>query len=134
MKSLITLGFIILSACATTKSQPNQKTNAPAAAPAAPAAETASANDSGTASTKPAKKSHAKTAKADSSDGSTVTCTSGSDTRTLAISDKDGGCALDYTKEGKSSTIATSHSGKDHCSEVEKKIQDKLATAGFSCQ
>jgi len=69
-----------------------------------------------------------------SASGTALSCTSGSDTRTLEIDSKDSGCTLNYTKMGKTSAIASDNSGNDHCLEVQKKIQGKLEGAGFSCQ
>jgi hypothetical protein len=66
--------------------------------------------------------------------GETVTCKNGSDERTLALTEANGGCELTYTKFGNAQQVATSGNGKEYCENVREKIKTKLEGAGFSCQ
>jgi hypothetical protein len=61
-------------------------------------------------------------------------CKSGSDERSLKISDVQGGCNLDYTKAGSTSSVATQKQGQAKCEEVRAKIKEKLTASGYQCE
>ncbi len=61
-------------------------------------------------------------------------CKSGSDERVLKISDVQGGCNLEYTKAGNTSSVATQKNGQTKCEEVRNKIKEKLAASGYQCE
>lgn len=63
-----------------------------------------------------------------------VVCKSGSDTRSLEVIVKDGGCELAYTKFDQTSTPATSGNGTAHCESVKEKIKGNLENSGFKCE
>lgn len=68
------------------------------------------------------------------SDGQKLTCTKGKDARVLEVVKKDKGCALNYTKAGKESAVASSVNGTKHCEDSQKKVSAKLEQAGFQCK
>ena len=105
------VAILALAACASTQKKP-----APTAQTTAPVA---------TASTS----THA----SDISDLVKLSCARGTETRFLEVSQKGSGCALDYTKSGKMSAVATSAHGVKHCVDSQKKIRTKLEQAGFKC-
>jgi hypothetical protein len=78
------------------------------------------------------------TAKAESAGGGKtsgeVHCKSGGDERTIAVSETDDGCQTNYTKEGKTSSVANGAKGSKHCGEVMEKIQKHLEDAGYKCE
>ena len=67
-------------------------------------------------------------------DAPTLSCKNEGDTRLLEIVKKESGCALKYTKSGKSNEVASSSSGTKHCEESLTKIRGKLEKAGFDCK
>lgn len=69
-----------------------------------------------------------------SSDADKISCTKGSDTRTLEIVKKGAGCALEYDKSGKKSDVSTSTHGTAHCKASQKKIRTKLEHSGYKCE
>lgn len=88
-----------------------------------------------------AKKTESKASKAEApakaaataTEGSVV-CKNGSDTRTIEVIGKDGGCEVSYTKFDQTSTPATAVSGTEHCANVQAKIKGNLEAAGFKCE
>ncbi len=67
------------------------------------------------------------------SDFRRLTCVKGKETRVLEVAKKDLGCALNYTKLGKTSEIASSSKGHKHCDDSQKKVSSKLESAGYKC-
>lgn len=63
-----------------------------------------------------------------------ITCTSGSDSRSLDIKASGTGCELTYVKKDSSKVIATQKNGFSKCEEIAKGVQDKLTGSGFTCQ
>ena len=102
-----------------------------AATPAAPTKQ--EANKKGAKATAKAAVTKAKDAVANATTGSLV-CKSGSDTRSLEVISKDGGCELAYTKFDQTTTPATSASGTAHCDSVKEKIKGNLENSGFKCE
>ena len=92
------------------------------------------------AATKDAKKADKKQTKAAAAPAKTaatagsVVCKSGSDTRTIEVVTKDGGCEVAYTKFDQTSTPGTSASGTAHCETVKEKIKTNLENSGFKCE
>ncbi len=142
--SLVLLTSVLalsLGAC----SSKSKKADAPAAKPAAAAATTApaavTAKKGGKAvSKKAAAKTEAATAQpaakeaAAKESGSTVTCKSGSTVRELTVVTKDGHCAVNYTKDGATTEIATGALTSNHCKETQEKVKENLVKAGYSCE
>jgi hypothetical protein len=62
-----------------------------------------------------------------------VSCTKGDEARLLEVVKKGDGCALDYTKAGKTAAVASGTHGVRHCVATKKKIRSKLEKAGYSC-
>jgi hypothetical protein len=60
-------------------------------------------------------------------------CTKGSETRLFEIVKTEKGCVLNYTKSGKTTAVATSSHGVQHCEKSEEKIRSKLEKAGYQC-
>lgn len=81
-----------------------------------------------------ATKVDADTAAASGATKGDVTCTSGSDTRSLAVKAKNEGCELEYTKAGQATSVASQIVGSAKCDEVSTRIQEKLMAAGFKCE
>lgn len=80
------------------------------------------------------KKNLAKKSPVAASVGSMISCSSGSDKRTLeSKATESGGCELHYGKMGNLEIVATQISGSDKCSEVHERIQGRLEGAGFQC-
>ncbi len=65
--------------------------------------------------------------------GSAILCKKGSDERKLEIITANNGCQLAYTKLGETSNVASAASGTEYCDTVSKRIQGKLADAGYTC-
>ncbi len=65
--------------------------------------------------------------------GALITCSSATETRTLSIAPKDGGCELMYEKNGKLDVAASSELGTSHCEKSRAKIRDRLKAAGWKC-
>ncbi len=82
---------------------------------------------------KKADKSTAPAANASTSANAT-TCTSGADTRSLAISTLGNGCELMYTKNSEAKSIATAVNESAYCAGVSEKVVKNLTAAGFSCK
>ena len=97
---------------------------------APPPAQSASPAAAQTPAAKPAEKMAATTGEITAK----ATCTSGKDSRTLAVLTKDKGCELEYTKNGKASVVASAVNGSKHCEDKLTSIKDKLVNAGFNCQ
>ena len=101
-----------------------KKTDAVTPSPSAPTAEAsrpddkaASANAAGTKVT-----------------AQTVECINANETRVLAIEPKGSGCNLNYTKAGKTSSIAQSMNGAEYCEKTQQKIRSKLESGGYTCK
>jgi hypothetical protein len=109
MKAIIILAILSFSSCAHTKTQPV------AQAPVTP---------------QPAVTQHPAAAE----NASKLSCTKGSDVRTLEVVKKSEGCSLQYEKFGKMSSVASSEKGMKHCQDSETKIKTKLEKSGFSCK
>ena len=105
-----------------------------AATPAATTKQEANTKDAkGAKATAKAAVTKAKDAVKNATTGSLV-CKSGSDTRSLEVISKDGGCELAYTKFDQTTTPATSASGTAHCDSVKEKIKGNLENSGFKCE
>lgn len=65
--------------------------------------------------------------------GSGIVCKNGSDERKLEIISANGGCQLSYTKFNDTNNVASAASGTEYCETVSKRIQGKLADAGYIC-
>ncbi len=62
-------------------------------------------------------------------------CKKDSDQRVLrAVSLNDGGCEVQYTKAGKTTSVASSSHGMSRCIKVATKMKSNLVKSGFSCQ
>ncbi len=73
-------------------------------------------------------------ASADESDvGALITCANATETRTLSIAPKDGGCELMYEKNEKLNVVASSANGTAHCEKALDKIRNTLKSAGWKC-
>ncbi len=120
------LAFVLVPTLITVGCASAKKSEAPAAAPVAEAASSTAANV----------KAAAETAKAEvkAVAASETTCIQGQDSRVIAIEAKGSGCNLNYTKGGKTSSVATSASGAEHCEKVAQKIRSKLEAAGYACK
>lgn len=61
-------------------------------------------------------------------------CKNAEDSRVLEIEKKSPvGCALMYSKNGKSSEIASSKKGLNHCERIRSKVEENLKNGGFEC-
>jgi hypothetical protein len=125
MRNMILLGLVVFFAGACGHKAAQTET---------PAAATPSAANPATTDTKHKTKSKVKTDANNAVSGDSVTCSHGSEERTLEIKAKDSGCELVYTKGGNANSIATAANGKQHCQDVSTKIQGKLTGAGFTCK
>lgn len=117
----IAVATLLLSACAGSKAknEPSpEKTSPPAASSPSKVEEKAKSSTKGES-----------TAVEDK-----VLCAHGKEERTLEVRAKDQGCELIYTKGGQEAVVATSHSGKAHCAEMQNKIKGKLTASGFTCK
>lgn len=72
-------------------------------------------------------KEERKTAKGD------VTCKIGSDVRTLKVIEKGDGKAVEYTKEGETSELATCNLSGEFCMNIVNRVKNNLEEAGWSC-
>jgi hypothetical protein len=63
-----------------------------------------------------------------------VTCVHESDTRVLQLQAAGAGCSLNYTKYGKTASVAKSTTGIEPCEKVEQKIRSKLESVGYDCK
>lgn len=78
-----------------------------------------------------------KMAKADSETTSKdrIICKLDSDERLIEIvKTASGGCEVKYTKQGKTSSAASSAKGSSHCKHVSDKIKSNLTKTGYSCE
>ncbi len=61
-------------------------------------------------------------------------CKNAEDSRVLEIEKKSPiGCTLKYSKYGKSSEIASSKKGLNHCEQIRSKVEANLKNGGFEC-
>lgn len=61
-------------------------------------------------------------------------CKNTEDSRVLEIEKKSPvGCTLLYSKNGKSSEIASSKKGTNHCERIRSKVEENLKNGGFEC-
>jgi hypothetical protein len=111
-KTLVILAVLSFVGCASSKSKPTSTQP------------NASATKSSSTSSAQAAPSAAPTK---------LSCTRDTETRVLEIVAQGGGCSLNYTKEGKTSPVASSSHGTKHCADSQKKISTKLEKAGFKC-
>lgn len=81
-----------------------------------------------------AKKADKAATPATTASANAMTCTSGADTRSLAVSSSGTGCELMYTKNGEAKSIATAVNESAYCVGVSEKIAKNLTAAGFSCK
>ncbi len=103
-----------------------------AATPAAATKQEANKKDTKKDAKKDAKGTTTKAAAA--AQAGSLVCKSGSDTRSLEVIAKDGGCELAYTKFDQTTTPATSGKGTAHCETVKEKIKGNLENSGFKCE
>lgn len=127
MKKLICLSFLTVFITSCAQSGKVEKSNPE------PEMKKVSAQDL----TKDMSKKNFKAAKLQKEDTpqSILTCTAGSDVRVLEIKPVDGkGCELQYTKNGKTKTVANANFDLKYCESVQTRISKKLEAAGFDCQ
>ena len=63
-----------------------------------------------------------------------TTCTAGADTRTIQIvNPTHGGCAVNYTKLGVETTVATAKADMGYCDRVAAKITSNLESSSYTC-
>jgi hypothetical protein len=140
MKSQAIFAAAVLALTFTACSSKDKKTEAPKAAapavaatptpaPAAPAVTTGKAAKAG----KKAKKAAAAASSEATAAAGAVTCTKGSDSRTIEAKAQGNGCELVYTKNGEAKSVATARSGMDYCQAAATKLQTTLSNAGMSC-
>lgn len=134
---------LTLAGCSSGSKKTDAKASAPAAAAASKPADKVADKKADKKAAKAAKSAEKMAAKpadkkveaaAGASKGSTVTCTSGSVTRELTVVSKDGGCAVNYTKDGNTNEIATGSASSAHCKEVQEKVKGNLEKAGYACK
>lgn len=70
---------------------------------------------------------------AESDVGALITCANATETRTLSIAPKEGGCELMYEKNEKLNVAASSANGTAHCEKALDKIRNALKSAGWKC-
>lgn len=80
-----------------------------------------------------APKAEATVASATASAG-VITCTQGSDSRSIELKTAGAVCELMYTKNGEAKSIATAKNGTEYCAGVSDKVVKNLSAAGFSCK
>lgn len=117
MKWVIFAAVFALMGCASAKKQ-----NTPASQASTPTSAAAQSSSRTTAN-----------ATATASEGGKLSCTKDGEGRQLEVAKVGGGCALNYTKAGKMSSVASSTHGTKHCVSAEDKIRKKLEKAGFTC-
>tara|TARA_Y100000817_G_scaffold302724_1_gene283947 strand:- start:981 stop:1319 length:339 start_codon:yes stop_codon:yes gene_type:complete len=94
----------------------------------------ASKKESSEDTTAPAKAAeNVKKAPQSNTNGGT-TCTVDSDTRTIEVKSINSGCEVSYTKQGKTSAVASSTNGTSHCENVKTRMVNNLTSAGFTCK
>jgi hypothetical protein len=125
--------FIVLTAtalfgCSHAQTPANSAPPSPTAPVSQPAASTPPK-----ASESKAKPEKSSKASAEASSAK-LSCAQGKDNRTLEVTKTEKGCALEYTKAGTMSKVATSANGTKHCDDAQNKIRAKLEGAGFKCQ
>ena len=126
--TLVISAFLTLSFTAC--SSDSKKTEAPKAAD-----EKSSTAIQKTAVTKPkAVSSSADKANVATTTLGALTCTHGSDSRSIEIKSPGAGCELMYTKNGDAKSIATAKNGTTYCAGVSEKLAKNLSAAGFSCK
>lgn len=145
--SVSVLALVSFAACSSKgKTEVPAPLPKPAAAPAA--AETASAPasegqkkviHSGKAKAdksaeKGAEKSPEKKATSAEATEGTVTCTHGSDVRTVEVKSVGSGCEVIYSKGGEAKTVADAKNDKGFCATKSEKLQKNLEGAGFDCK
>ena len=62
-----------------------------------------------------------------------LSCNRGNEIRVVEIVKQGNGCTVNYTKGGKTTSVASSAKGLKHCEDSQKKIQAHLEGAGFKC-
>ena len=83
---------------------------------------------------KDAKANKQKSATVAAASSSEVKCTFNGDNRVLAITtNEQGGCELNYTKNGETKSLANSAANASYCEEVQNRVKGNLVTAGFTC-
>lgn len=61
-------------------------------------------------------------------------CENNGDQRELEIVSENGGCKLNYTKNGTASMVANQKAGDEKCKEIFDRIKGKLETSGYTCK
>lgn len=132
------LFFILVAACASSNKATSTSTTTETSkkdtvlAPTSPAPDSSSATNAESSNAN--KKSKKVKPTETSATAGVVTCTSGSDTRTIeVVSTESGGCETKYTKAGTTNSVGTAHVGTQHCSDISGKIKTNLEAAKFSC-
>jgi len=128
---LIALGFVVSLVAAGCSSAP--KTEAKKATPAKSIAAAPVAKEK--AKSAPAADAGSKTM-AKNAEGETplVTCVYGSTKREIAITKKDDGCAVTYSKDGNTSEIASGSATSSKCTDVQSTVRGNLEKAGYTCK
>ena len=112
--------LVLTSVACSHKAHKDSATPAPTSTPVAATPAPAEAKDA--------------SAKAATGTSTSVTCTHGSDSRVLAVEPKGSGCNTNYTKYGKTASVATGTNGVDHCQKTVDKIRTKLEAGGYTCK
>lgn len=138
MQSILAIAVVSLffASCASTKKTETTTTTTTATKaetqPVTPTKEKPSAKKTGVKKTETTTTESA--AASSSAAGGEVTCKAGTDERKLAVTPKEQGCELQYTKAGNTSTIASQIIGNEKCETVQTNVKEKLIAAGFSCE
>lgn len=138
--AVIILSLAFAASCAGKKSK-TETTTAPATTASTPAKTDAAPAEQKVADKKSkgkklaaAKKETATETASGSSKAGTLTCKSGSESRTIEVAGVNGGCETRYTRSGETKTVANAKSGTDYCEQVSGKIKGNLETAGYKCE
>ena len=89
--------------------------------------------EDGKSKKKPSSKAQKTSTQAPSAAGQ-VNCTKGSDTRILAIQNKNPGCEAIYTKASQPKVVASSAVSDAQCKKVVANIRKNLEASGYQCQ
>ena len=143
MKSVLSILVLVLAATTACSSKPKAteevKPQAPIAAPTKTEAAPAVTKATDDKIKKSKKSKAAKNSAADSSatvpaDSKNISCSKGSDQRTIEIKAKGDGCEVIYTKNGQGQSVASEIKGMSHCEQVSQKIAKKLTDSGMACK
>lgn len=138
--AVVMLSLVFAASCAGKKSKtdtaaaPATTASAPAKTEAAPVEQKATDKKSKGKKESAVKQEAAAEKSAGASKAGSLTCKSGSESRTIEVAGVNGGCETRYTKAGETKTVANAKSGTDYCEQVSSKIKGNLETAGYKCE